>query len=481
VLVPVDVRVTGPNGSPVTNLTAKDFTIFEDGVGQQVSQCATRSVSARTPPSSESSAPASRSFFIVLGRGRLNVPAKALDATIRFVSDGLTANDRVGLLAYLHVVELTTDHAAIARLLERYRDRHEDVEARISRDASRAIGAPSWSLAADTIKSIEELIAAPGLPIAQRFPGGAGGQASQFHDLTYTLLALEYLRHIEGEKQLVLLTNRGIPVSDGLNWFVNKAAAARVAISVVQTGGIVGPPPAMALTPMAESFSRTQIAFASDGRTLAEQTGGQASFFQDPGRSFGELAERTSVQYLLGYYPLRPPRDGEYRDVRVMVSRPGLTLSYRHRYQAQPPVKGAIDLRRIFAEARILQATSTGRAPANIPMKVAARSALGEHDDVQVDVTVAVDPRWVTFTRSGGRVLTFLDVAAFAEDAKGEPVGESWGRIDLVLSPEEHARLLRERISYRTAITVNKPAGRVKVVLYEYEANRVAHAVVPVK
>jgi len=36
VLVPIDVRVVGKNGQPVTDLTASDFSILEDGVPQKI-------------------------------------------------------------------------------------------------------------------------------------------------------------------------------------------------------------------------------------------------------------------------------------------------------------------------------------------------------------------------------------------------------------------------------------------------------------
>jgi hypothetical protein len=42
VLVPVDVRVVDAEGKPVTDLTAADFTIFEDGIQQDIEQFSTR-------------------------------------------------------------------------------------------------------------------------------------------------------------------------------------------------------------------------------------------------------------------------------------------------------------------------------------------------------------------------------------------------------------------------------------------------------
>ena len=119
----------------------------------------------------------------MLGRGRLNVPAHALDATIAFVRSQLRPEDRVGVLAYLHLLEPTTDHAAVVRLLERYRAQHGAIEDNCTRDRDpRGPGAPSWPTPPDTQAAIEALFEGLGLPPVQQFPAGAGGTGSQFND-----------------------------------------------------------------------------------------------------------------------------------------------------------------------------------------------------------------------------------------------------------------------------------------------------------
>jgi hypothetical protein len=129
VLVPVDVRVVDGDGNPVTDLKAADFTVFENGVRQQIAHFSTQAYFEGAPP-----AQTPRTFFFLLGRGRLNETTKALDALIEFVRSRLLPEDRVGVLAYLHLVEPTTDHTAVVRLLERYRARHEGIEDKLTRD-----------------------------------------------------------------------------------------------------------------------------------------------------------------------------------------------------------------------------------------------------------------------------------------------------------------------------------------------------------
>ena len=177
VLVPVDVRVVDAGGKPVTNLTSANFTIFENGVRHQIAHFSTLSYLDGAPP-----APTPRTFFFVLGRGHLNETTKALDALIEFVRSRLLPTDRVGVMAYLHLVELTTDHTGVVRLLERYRAQHDGIEDRLTRDGQRGPGAPWWALGPDTQLAIETLFDAPGLPPVQRFPAGAGGREIAVHD-----------------------------------------------------------------------------------------------------------------------------------------------------------------------------------------------------------------------------------------------------------------------------------------------------------
>src|SRR5262249_12699269 len=117
VLVPIDLRVVDSHGNPVTDLDATDFEVFEDGVRQTIVQFATRS--------STESSQEPRTFCFFLGRGHLNAAIKALDATISFVRSGLLPTDRVCVIAYRRATDITTNHEAIANLLERYRASHD--------------------------------------------------------------------------------------------------------------------------------------------------------------------------------------------------------------------------------------------------------------------------------------------------------------------------------------------------------------------
>jgi hypothetical protein len=79
----------------------------------------------------------------------------------------------------------------------------------------------------------------------------------------------------------------------------------------------------------------------------------------------------------------------------------------------------------------------------------------------------------VGFVAAGGRQLASLDVAVFCQDDSGEPTGDRWETIDLKLLPETHARMLKDGITYTGRVTVARPVKFVKVVVYDFGADRV--------
>jgi hypothetical protein len=152
VLVPVDVRVVDKRGNPVTDLTITDFEVYEDGVRQQIAHFLTQSFApasddrrATAPKTQDASddflvaATPRRTFLLLLGRGRLNYPAKGLDGLIDFVKNRVQPTDYVSVVAYLRASEPSADHTALVRFLERYRERHEDIEGRIKADFARTM------------------------------------------------------------------------------------------------------------------------------------------------------------------------------------------------------------------------------------------------------------------------------------------------------------------------------------------------------
>jgi len=104
-------------------------------------------------------------------------------------------------------------------------------------------------------------------------------------------------------------------------------------------------------------------------------------------------------------------------------------------------------------------------------MKTSVVKGTNKVPDFVVDLTI--DASTVGFVAEGGRQLASLDVAVFCQDDNGEPTGDRWETMDLKLLPETHARMLKDGVTYTGRVTVARPVKFVKVVVYDFGADRV--------
>jgi VWFA-related protein len=313
-LVAVDVRVLDREGKPITGLAQSDFTVLEDGRPQAIRHFSAETLTARPPeavarPTARAGTvneplvpPTHRTFLIVLGRGRLQYPAKGVDGALHLVRDRLLPQDQVAVMAWNRATDFTTDHAALMQVLERFKKKHEGIEAKLrqiqsglaavygERGMPKAVqadidavfhgeGAPGVrELPASPVaeanriaeeqrrsadnamhKELQENRTTPDMdPFATLAAETMGLSFDEFvetsaqtnQDLGNLYTGVEYLRHIEGEKHLIFISENGmlLPRADDDRSLAARANGARVAIDTIFTGG-VDPGPALAAMP----------------------------------------------------------------------------------------------------------------------------------------------------------------------------------------------------------------------------------------
>lgn len=377
--VPIDVRVLDSSGNPLLDLEASQFTVWEDGTKQEIVHFSRSAPADMNNPASiprgskDKSTTSARIFVIVLGRGRLDHPARGVEAAVEFVRNGLSPADQVALVAYKRATSLTTDRAAIANLLERFQDRHENIEAALRHWFSGlqfAFGSPD--LPPHIVAMIEAIFQAPGVPptreLVLRTTKGLGEferlrqeaidllagsesddsaavrQTAARQEAEQLYATIEWLRGLPGEKHLIFLTAEafhgfGRKVTDLL---VSMASDARVTLSTIQTGGLplewTRPDPRIRGLVMPRLRSRTalQALGLRDARQAAEMTGGVYSGYRWAAAAFEDIERSTRHSYLLGYYSTNQRLDGSYREVRVEVNRKDVMVLSRRGYFAQP-------------------------------------------------------------------------------------------------------------------------------------------------
>jgi VWFA-related protein len=537
VAVPVDVRVIdNKTGKLVTDLKQQDFTVFEDGVRQDVRLFAVqrfdgtdRGPSADAKPTAVTAAPAGRAsgpltftpqanrvFLFVLGSGRLQEPSKGLDATLEFVRTRLRPKDLVAAFAYDRATAFTTDHERVARVIERFRKENNVLVRDIrfatwglaglygSRELPKplraridALFADAGSLQAGSVASADQLPNADRIKTDLRtqeeavvqstmaaveaaaesegeaalidpwrgFDGFIAQTVETMRDAGSLYASIAFMQRIEGEKHLVFVTERGfqLPRWDDERDLARVAADSRVAIDVLQTGGVVDPLAAETL------------------RTLSEVSGGMASISEYSRPALARLDEATTSSYLLGYYPTNSKLDGAFRSISIKVNRPGVTLAYRRGYNARV-VSPVFDRLEYVTRFRMEGALDYQDDVKDIGVNVTASLARADRRTF-VDVKARIDPAALHFEVKNGVSFGRVTIAVVPMDSSHAVIGGKYQR--QVVYPEYNRETLelvsRIGIPYDARLPVPPETRFIRVIVYDAAADRVGSAGVAVR
>ncbi len=313
-------------------------------------------------------------------------------------------------------------------------------------------------------------------------------QTEQLQDLGNLYAGIEYLRRVEGEKHITFVTPRGLllPRSESDRSLASLASDARVVLDIIHTGGVVGAPPvrissapgagmriiASPVPSAAAVFSQTFN--IQSLRRLADLTGGQMTAFRSGRDAFAKINESTRFQYLLGYYPSDTNWNGAFRNIKVEVTRRDVTVHYRRGYFASADLV-PVDRREFLTFTRM---SAAGRYTGELKdIQITLDTPTTVDDGTVLEVHGRLDASRVKFASEDGSMVASLDIGIFAGDEKQQVIGETMKRIELILTPEQHATLMKDGAPFNSRITISGVPKFVKVVVYDYAADLVGTAV----
>jgi VWFA-related protein len=475
--VPVNVRVLDRDGNPIRDLKQGDFAILEDGVPQTIAHfvlqsapsSGDRAMAFNSGVEAAKSQRVNRTFLIVLGRGRLEGVVKGLSGVIRFVRSELGPGDRVAVLAYKKVTEFTTDRAAISTLLERYLQGHGAIEAKLDH----------FFLNSEVMVDIERLFGDPKLPAVRDLP-----QPYPPSNIGQLYLGVEYLRAIPGEKHLVFISEDGINFGRRVSAeFAAKASAEQIVVSPIQTAGTPlrlrqpsGRGRSTAVRQSARSF--TQAFAYADLQNLALHTGGIGSAYDYAEEALNRLAEASSIQYALSYYPTNAAWDGTERKIEIRVNRPGVVVQHRRSYTAlreSVPSDPAL----VLSRSRI---TAAGESPVEftgIRLRIEVRELkdTAEREFRSITIAIFVDAASLGRQSNSGQPSTLLDVAVFCGGKDKNVVGELWQRAEVKWG----ATQTTPDVEITARVPVDGVPHYVKAVVYERTHDKLGSVVLALK
>jgi VWFA-related protein len=517
-LVPVDVIVTDAKSRPVTDLKKEDFRLFENGRLQEIRHFSLQALApaAAQPESPLRSVPAldlspqtSRTFLIIMGRGRIQRPFHAVDEAIQFVRKSLLPQDRVAVFAYNRATRFTTDHEEVAQVLERYKAIHDRLESLLElRMSGLAAIYGSKEIPPSFQAQIDRIFAAPNA-ISHRLPSAPLGDATTMNrdalkvmeqalisaespsrseftqidsdtitdlpfeeyaatfaatsqDMQNIYTCIRYMRLMEGEKHLLFFTQDGLFLSR-LEYESSLAAIAndaRVMIHTFQTGGL----------PVLPSFSRT---FAvSSLRNVSGLTGGQAAVHEDIGTALARVNETTRAEYLLGYYPQDENWNGKYRKIDVKVSRPGVKVSFRHGYYARETLPPS-NREEFVALDRIRAAASYTQDLSDVGFSIRTSPGMDPLGPPEIKIDFQVEPGRVGLKIVDGCYTGKLYAAVFSADAKGKYLGENRGIVDISFPQAQYPEIAQSGITFSVLVPLATPGQILKVVVYDVASGRI--------
>jgi VWFA-related protein len=557
-LVPLDVSVIDRKGRPVTDLTQADFEIFEDGVRQDIKSFAATAL-APEPPSPDASpvlirqAPSTqpaaqtptdrlaaqhrRTFLIVLGYGRIDLPTKAFDATMQFIRERLLPQDLVAVLAWNRVTDLTTDHEQVAQVVERYRKENDAVREEIA-EWMRMRRYPDDDLPPSIQAHIDRVFeppagaTTPARPVHMRsatelllgtaeykrqdrskaavpwnvYVAVEGPRVDNYlskpphlyleRQLPKVYAGIEYLRHVDGEKHLVVLLNgpnvkcaSGGLVSAGFAGcdsqedlaFAARAGDARVVVDIIHTDGVPaygGAPRSLGAN--AQISAPTFFWGASSAEQVAQLTGGEFLGTHYASETFAKVDAATRFGYLLGYTPINAALDDRVRKIVVKVSRPDVTVFYRHGYHAQEEPT-PLDLEAAIRDARRAGAARYDREAHDIKVVANVSRVPGLIRGQQWQVDLTIDLSRVALPIVDGRHAGGLDVTIYCGDAKEQVVGQVQQTIDLKLTDETFAAAQRDGLKRSFRIPVSADPKYIKAIVYDFGADLTGTVMVTIR
>jgi hypothetical protein len=217
-------------------------------------------------------------------------------------------------------------------------------------------------------------------------------------------------------------------------------------------------------------------------KNLVAETGGLSLFVNDPREALAAVDAVTRFAYLLGYSPAHGTRDGRFRELKVKVKRPDVTVLVRGGYYDEDVIVPT-DRAAFVAHQRIASVGSARDEVRDLSVSLKVSRAKSANRAVPADVIVEmkIDPARIGLTAAGGRRTGALEFRVYCGDSKENIVGQTQGVMRLSLTDASYTRYVREGVLYTARVPVKAKPRTVKVVIYDPASDLAGSMVAPVR
>jgi len=495
-LVVEAVVVKDKKGNPIEGLTAKDFTVTENGVPQAISFCEFQKL-----PETPLAAPAARpepeniTVYDKLSRTRITTetpgklryqdrrllalyfdltampPAdqlRALAAAKKFIRTQMTEADRVSILRYSGgavdvLQDFTDDRNRLLSIIETMIVGEGQGYGESSSDAGTS----------DT--------------------GAAFGQDDSEFNIFNTdrqLAALQTAAKMLGqlsEKKLLVYFASGLR----LNGLDNQAQLHATIDAAIRAGVSFWPIDARGLVAQAPLGDATQGSQGNIGMysgaaalmgnfqqsqdtlyALAGDTGGKALLdYNDLAKGIVRAQDSVSSYYIIGYYTSITTQDGKFRRIKISLNgNLSVNLDYRQGYYASKTFNKftAADKERQLEDALMLEDPIT---ELTIAMEVDYFQL--NRAEYFVPIIVKIPGRELALAKRGGAEHTLIDFIGEIKDSYGSTITNVRDKVNIKLSDATAIELSKRPIEYDTGFTILPGKYTIKFLARDDETGRI--------
>ena len=498
-LVVETVVVKDKQGKFIPGLTAKDFTITEDGTPQTIRFCEHQDLAAESAPVPVAP-PGTEEIKLYKKLTRTQVAPETLEndryknrrlLALYFDMSAMHPADQLRALSaavqFLRTQMTTVDLVAILR----YQGGSVDILQDFTADRNKLLSILETLIAGEGQGSAETIDDASSADTGAAF----GQDDSEFNvfntdrQLSALQTAAKMLGQLNEKKSLIYFASglrlNGIDNQAQLHATVDAAIRAGVSFWPVDARGLVAQAPLGDATQGSPGNSGMYSGAAALATTnnfqqsqdtlfaLAGDTGGKALFDNnDLTRGIVQAQQAISDYYVIGYYASNTAQNGRFRRVKVSLTQ-DLTanLTYRQGYYADKQFSRftAVDKERQLEDALMLEDPIT---ELSIAMEI-------DHFQLNraeyfVPIVVKIPGRELALAKRGGAEHTLIDFVGEIKDlVGGTTVTNVRDNVNIKLSDATAAELARRPIEYDTGFTLLPGKYMIKFLARDDETGRI--------
>jgi VWFA-related protein len=489
-LVVHSVTVKDRNGNPIEGLSAKDFTVTEDGEPQEIAfvefQRLAESPASRMPATEPTVARTTQTEISTARPGEIKYQDRRL-VVLYFDLSAMPPPDQ--LRAYTNALKFIDTQMAASDLLAvmvfqagAVRVKQDFIGDRLRlREAIRTL------IYGDDLNG-------DGIPDNPDTGTAFGQDDAEFNifntdrQLSALQTAVAMLQPLPEQKALVYFASglrlNGTDNQAQLRATVNAAIRANVAIHPIDARGLVARPPlgdATTASPGGLGMFTGRLAEAAVTNlqrsqdtlyALAQDTGGRAMFdYNDLSLGIADAARSLTSYYIVGYYSTHTAPDGRLRRVRMALQN-GLQgeLSYRQGYFGDKAFArfSAAERERQLEEALALENPIT-----EITIAMEVNYFQLNRAEYFVPVAVKIPGSELALARRRGAARTVIDFIAEVKTESGITIQNVRDKLDIRLSDATASQLATRPIQYETGFTLLPDKYVIKFLARDAETGRI--------